>query len=284
MLLKSTLPAPSSLHTCRSCASDVQRQHHAVCLLYCSCAVGAFYSVLLKSTLPTSSSLHTRRSCAPDVQRQRHAVCCLFGTCAMGGIEPLLHCTAALACMRALPTEANDRVGGARSTNASPCCGSIVKPHLHGLQGESKAESNSLLRRFHHQLSSQEQELQVARAQVFAVQSDLAVSRSEVLQLRTQAQHKSTEAPPLGASCDVQTPAECQAGQSQAGVQQQASCEVQQAQLHKLRAELISANQRCNRYEAKLQAARAQYQEQQRRIASLENVVYDLKLHVSQSS
>ena len=149
---------------------------------------------------------------------------------------------------------------------------------------EYKAESNSLLRKFHQQLSSQEQELQVARAQVVAVQDDLAVSRSEVLQLRTQAQHKSTNLPPLDASHDVQTPAGCQAGQSQTDVQQQAGCEARQVQLDKLRAELISANQRCSGYEAKLQAARAQYQEQQRRIVSLENVVYDLKLHVSQPS
>ena len=149
---------------------------------------------------------------------------------------------------------------------------------------ESKAESNSLLRKFHQQLSSQEQELQFARAQVVAVQSDLAVSQSEVLHLRAQAQHRSTELPPQDASCDVQTPAGCRVGQSEAEVQQQACCEVQQAQLDQLRAELASANQRCNGYEAKLQAARAQYQEQQRRIVSLENVVYDLKLHVSQSS
>ena len=183
--------------------------------------------------------------------------------------------------MHALPTEAGDYVEGAWSTNASPCCSTIVQPHLCGLQVESKAESNSLLKKFHQQLSSQEQELQVTRAQVAAVQSDLAVSRSEVLQLRTQAQHKSTELPPMDASSDVQAPAKCQAGQSQADVQQQASCEIQQAQLNNLRAELISANQRCTGYEAKLQAARAQYQEQQRRIVSLENVVYDLKLHVS---
>lgn len=152
------------------------------------------------------------------------------------------------------------------------------------LQVESKPESNSLMTKFHQQLSSQEQELQIARAQVVSVQSDLAVSRSEVLQLRSQAQQKTTGMPPQRASSDVQTPAACSAGHSQADVPQQACCEDQQAQLDKLRAELTSANQRCNGYEAKLQTARAQYQEQQRRIVSLENVVYDLKLHASQSS
>ena len=173
---------------------------------------------------------------------------------------------------------------GEWSNSALACCRRSVQSHCCGLQVGSKPESNSLLRKFHQQLSSQEQELQVARAQVIAVQSDLAVSQSEVLHLRTQAQHSSTESPPLGGSPDGQTPAECQAGQSQADLQQQACCEVPRAQLDKLRAELLNANQRCNGYEAKLQAARAQYQEQQRRIVLLENVVYDLKLHVSQSS
>lgn len=151
----------------------------------------------------------------------------------------------------------------------------MVQPQLCDSQVESK--DNSLLRKFHQQLSSQEQELQQARAQVVAVQDDLAVSRSEVLQLRTQAQHESADLPPLDASCDAQTPAECQEGHNQAGVQQQAGHEVRQAQLDKLRDELITANQRCSGYEAKLQAARAQYQDQQQRIVSLENVVYDLK-------
>lgn len=144
---------------------------------------------------------------------------------------------------------------------------------LDGLQAESRAEHDKLLTSLRQQLSSHQQELQVARAQVAAVQSDLADSRSEVLQLRSQALHNSTEMP--DSSC--QTAPECSEGE--ADVQQQAGCGVRHVQLDKVKAELSSANQRCSGYEAKLQTARAQYQEQQRRIVALENVVYDLRLH-----
>lgn len=108
--------------------------------------------------------------------------------------------------------------------------------------------------------------------------SDVADSRPEASQLHSQALHKSTELPSPNAG---QAP-ERQVGQTD--VKQAACSGVLQAQVEKLRAELTGANQRCTGYEAKLQAARAQYQEQQRRIVALENVVYDLRLHVCQSS
>lgn len=129
------------------------------------------------------------------------------------------------------------------------------------------------------QPSRQEEGVHVVRAQAAAAQSDAADSRPEVLQMRDQVQHKSME-PPSPNFC----PAAAERQVAQTDVQQQACFGALQAQVEQLKAELSSANHRCNGYEAKLQAARAQYQEQQRRIVALENVVYDLRLHVCQST
>lgn len=129
------------------------------------------------------------------------------------------------------------------------------------------------------QPSRREEGVHVAHAQADAAQSDAADSRPAVLQMRDQVLHKSVE-PPSPTAC----PAAAERQVAQVDVQQQACFGALQTQVEQLKAELSSANHRCNGYEAKLQAARAQYQEQQRRIVALENVVYDLRLHVCQST
>lgn len=138
-----------------------------------------------------------------------------------------------------------------------------MSSHFSGLQATPKAADS--VKELRQQLNRQEQELQDARA--------------EVLQLRCHPLQKSKVSSPT-AVCDatVQTAVATQVGRPD--VLQQAYHGDLQAQIHSLNAELRSANLRCTGSEAKLLTAKAQYQAQQKRIAALEDIVYDLRLQL----